>query len=131
MKTIFFQGLTAGALASIASLVYNYAYTSAMMADFSAVINPGSIIGASIFGALLISGGYFFFKKWVGKGTDIWFNAILIILSFASLVSVFGAQLPLEIEFPELFAGLTAPMHFFPALFWLGVKPLFPGEKAS
>jgi hypothetical protein len=42
-----------------------------------------------------------------------------------SLAGAFGAKLPLDIEAPELFPGLVVPMHFFPALGWFTLKPLF------
>ena len=125
MKKTFLHGVTAGVLSGIASLVYNTSYSEAMWADFSEVVNPGAIMGACIFGCVLASVGYHFLTKWMSKGGDMLFNGIFLALSLASFVSPFAAELPLTIESPELFVGLTIPMHLFPMLFWLAVKPLF------
>lgn len=125
MKQALTHGVTAGILAAFASLAYNTAYSQALVVDFSKVINPTGIIGSSIFGGVLASVGYHVFSKWVKNQADIWFNMIFLVLSFASLISPFAVSLPLSIESPELFAGLTIPMHLFPVLFWVAAKPLF------
>jgi len=125
MKTTFFHGLMAGILASLASITFNLAYSSALWVDFSKVINTYSIFGSCILGTLLLSLGYFYFSKMVKKRTEVWFNILLLTLTFASFVGSFSAELPLEIDSPELFVGLSIPLHLFPALFWLGTKPLF------
>ncbi|MFM2267855.1 MAG: hypothetical protein RL757_1296 [Bacteroidota bacterium] len=125
MKKVFLHGITAGILAGVASLVYNYAYTAAFLVDFSKVINPVSMLGSSIFGCVLAALGYHFLSKWLPSNVDIWFNIIFLVLTFGSLIGSFAANLPVEIETPELFAGLSVPMHLFPALFWLATKPLF------
>lgn len=125
MKTPFLHGLIAGVLAGLAACVYNTAYREALLVDFSTVMNSPAILGASIFGCVLASLGYYFFSKWVLSGTDVWFNAIFLVLTFASFVGSFAANLPEDVESPELFPGLSIPMHLFPMLFWLAVKPLF------
>ena len=127
MKKTFFHGITAGILASIAAIIFNYAYTTAMFVDFSSIINVASLIGGCMFGTVAASVGYYFFSKWVKVRTDVWFNIILLLLTFASFVNSFSFQLPLDIESPEMFAGLSVPLHMFPALFWLATKPLFAG----
>lgn len=130
MKTYFLHGLVAGILAGLAAIVYNMAYSEALLVDFSAVMNTPAILGSSIFGGVLASLGYYFFSKWVRRGTDTWFNAIFLVLSLATFVSSFAANLPEGVESPELFPGLSVPMHLFPMLFWLAVKPLFKMEQA-
>ena len=125
MKTVFFHGILAGVLAAIASVVYNNVYTAALVVDFSKVVNIGGIIGTSIFGCVLASFGYHFFSKMVRSNTDVWFNTVFLVLTYASCVGPFSASLPMDIQSPELFLGLTIPMHFFPIMFWLAVKPLF------
>ena len=125
MKTEFFHVITAGILAGLAAFVYNNVYSEALVVDFSKVANIGGIIGSSIFGCVLASLGYYFFGKIVKSNTDVWFNALFLILTFASCISPFSATLPTDMASPELFPGLTIPMHFFPILFWLATKPLF------
>lgn len=129
MKKVLLHGLTAGVFAGIVGIIYNYAYTQAMWIDFSSIINPVSIIGASLFGTILAALGHHFFSKLVKKGTDVWFNIIFLVLSFASFVGSFATELPLDVESPELFPGLSVPMHLFPILFWLATKPLFDKKE--
>ena len=130
MKTHFLHGLVAGVLAGLAAYVYNTAYREALLVDFSTVMNTSAILGASIFGCVLASLGYHFFSKWVRRGTDAWFNTIFLALSFATFGGSFAASLPENVESPELFPGLSVPMHLFPILFWLAVKPLFKTDRA-
>lgn len=125
MKATFFHGTVATLFAAPASLIYNKVYSTALMVDFSLVINHVSIIAATTFACLAASTGYYFFSKWIKSKTDVWFNIIFLLLTFASLVSSFSITLPLTVESPELFAGLSVPMHLFPCLFWLATKPLF------
>ncbi len=125
MRTVFLHGLLAALCATAAAMVYNYAFNTAMWTDFSKVINPVSMAAGCVLGCTVISLGYFLFGKMVKKGTDIWFNVLLIVLTFATFVGPFSYTLPLDVEFPELFTGLTIPMHMMPALFWLATKPVF------
>lgn len=62
-----------------------------------------------------------------------WLNVVIAILSFASIIGPIGMSLPLSIEYPELFPGLVVPMHFFPALAFMAIYPLFSikGEELS
>ncbi|HLP93065.1 MAG TPA: hypothetical protein VK168_03470 [Saprospiraceae bacterium] len=129
MRPLFFQGLLAGILAGMASFVYEYMYSEALLVDFSAVMTPPALFASSIFGSVLASVGYWAFSKWVRSNTDVWFNIIFLLLTFASLAGSFAASLPPEVESPELFPGLSVPMHLFPMLFWLAVKPLFRAKN--
>jgi hypothetical protein len=69
--------------------------------------------------------GYALLAKWLPRAGEIVFNFVFVILTFASIMGPFAAKLPLTIEAPELFPGLTVPMHFFPVLAWFTLKPLF------
>ncbi len=130
MKTTFFHGMLAGILAGIASVVYSQVYCQALLLNFSKVVNASGMIGASIFGCVLASLGYHFFSKFVRRNVNTWFNIIFLILTFASCIGIFSAELPMDIESPEMFIGLTMPMHLFPFMFWLAVKPLFEKRPA-
>ena len=125
MKQVLFHGLTAGLLAGAASTVYNSAYSAALLADFSQIVNVAGIFGACIFGCVVASLGYHFLRKLNFGYTDVLFNIIFLIITFASFYPSFAMSLPVDIESPELFAGLVIPMHLFPVLFWLAAKPLF------
>lgn len=127
-KKLFYQGICAGFLAALAGIIYNRIYIFAFETNFSKVANAGSIIGANLFGCLLASLGYFLCLKLFRKRADVIFNFSFSILSFASIMIPISITLPLDIQNPEMFPGLMVPMHFFPALAWFTVKPLFSSK---
>jgi hypothetical protein len=125
LRKILLPGLVAGMLAAVAALIYQKIYITALGPDFSSVISAGGIFTASIAGTLLASLGYFLLDKWL-KGRAVFvFNLVFVVLSFVSIIGPISVSLPLELEAPELFPGLTVPMHFFPVLAWFLVSPLF------
>src|SRR5712672_2012519 len=130
-KRSLLLGFVSGVLAGVAAVIYQQVYTNAQEnADFNVVTKPVSIIVASTFGCVLASVGYWLLNKWLKNKTDIVFNLLFVILSFASILVIFGARLPKGVTAdPSLFPGLTVPMHFFPALAWLTLKPLFIKEQ--
>jgi hypothetical protein len=124
-KQLSLQSLLAAVFAISAALIYNSVYSSAFMVDFSAVMNSGAIISATLIGIILIGISHLVAHKWLkGKGLGI-INLLICVLSFASIIGIFAMKFPLEIEFPELFPGLAVPMHFFPALAFFAVQPFF------
>lgn len=125
MKKIFIQGLVAGILSALASIIYSTIYQNTMLTDFGKVINIGSIIGSSLIGCMLIALGYFALLKSNKTSLAGWLNIIICLLSFASIIGPIGMSLPLDIESPELFPGLVVPMHFFPALSFFAIAPFF------
>ena len=124
-KKIFFHSLTAGILSSIAGIIYNRIYFFATEADFSRVLNKGSIIGLNIMVCLVAGVLYWVMIKLFKKNGEIVFNFLFSIISFACVIIPISMTLPLKIQFPELFPGLAVPMVFFPAMAWYTVKPLF------
>jgi hypothetical protein len=125
MKVQLIHGLSAGLLSGIAGVVYQSVYENAMYLDFGKVINAGSILGASVFGCMLMAIGYWLLIKFKKPNLKAWLNALIVVLSFASILSPLAMTLPLDVEFPELFPGLAIPMHFFPALVFFGLDPFF------
>lgn len=124
-KKVILLGITAGLLAAIASLIYTDVYQSSLGGDFSRLVNVGTVLPATLLAGVVAGVGYFLLDKWLPRWGELIFNLVFVVLSFASIVIPFGATLPLDIDYPELFPGLTVPMHFFPALAWLTLKPLF------
>jgi hypothetical protein len=125
MRRTLIQGLVAGLLAALASIVYCYLYQSTLGESFDRVVNYSSIIGASILGCFCIAVGYsflFYFKKERFEGL---LNIVIVSLCFVSIMGPFAITLPLDIDFPELFPGLVVPMHFFPALAFFAISPFF------
>ncbi len=125
LKKLLLLGSVSGALAGIASLIYQKVYASALGTDFGKIVKVPGIFISCIVGGLLAAFGYFLLNKWLKGKTEIVFNLLFTILSFASIMGPFATKLPLDVEMPELFPGLTVPMHFFPVLAWLTLKPLF------
>jgi hypothetical protein len=124
-KKLLLLGLVSGVLAALAALIYQKIYVNSLGADFSAIVKPVNIVIVCALAGLLASTGYGLLTKWLPRAGEIIFNFVLVILTFASILGPFATKLPLEIEMPELFPGLTVPMHFFPALAWFTLKPLF------
>ena len=124
-KSIFFWSMTAGILSTIACLIYNRIYFFALGTDFSKLINYGSLAGANLLGCLLAGAGFWALSKWFRNKGELIFNFVFSILSFASIIYPISVSLPFDIKHPELFPGLTIPMHFFPSLAWFTIRPLF------
>jgi hypothetical protein len=112
----------------MAGIIYDRIYFFATEADFSKLINPGSLIGICMISCLVASFGYSLLLKWSATNGEIIFNSIFTIFSFGSLIIPLSVTLPLSIAFPELFPGLAIPMHFCPALGWYTLRPFFARE---
>src|SRR5688500_18280602 len=125
LKKVVLPGLSSGLLAAVAALVYQKIYLNALGADFGTVVSVMGIFISCIAGTLLASLGYFLLDKWLKEKAPFIFNLLFVVLSFASIIGPISASLPLELEAPELFPGLTVPMHFFPVLAWFLLSPLF------
>ena len=130
-KRSMLLGVVSGILAGIASVVYQRVYSSSLGVDFSAIAKPAGIIISSVVGCLIAGAGFGLLSKWLKSNAEIVFNLIFVILSFASILPAFAAKLPLDTNSPELFPGLVIPMHFFPALAWFTLKPLFIKQVAA
>ena len=52
--------------------------------------NPMGAVFSSLFGTLLAALGHHFWQKWVKRNTELWFNAIFTVLTFLSIVPIFG-----------------------------------------
>jgi choline-glycine betaine transporter len=124
-KKLLLLGLIAGVMAGVAALVYQRVYTSFLGADFSSIAKPVNIVIVSTLSVILASVAYGLLTKWLPRAGEIVFNFAFVLLTFASIIGPFAMKLPLDFEAPELFPGLTVPMHFFPALAWFTLKPLF------
>jgi ABC-type branched-subunit amino acid transport system permease subunit len=122
-------GIVSGLLAGIAGIVYSRVYYTINESDFSKVASAVRIVSASVFGGVLAAIGYTLLDKWLKTRGEIAFNLCFTLISFASLLAPIAVSLPRTIETPELFPGLVIPMHFFPALAWFTLKPIFIRSK--
>ncbi len=128
-KKIFFYSITAGILSAISCIIYNRIYFFATETDFSKVLNTATLIGINLIACLLAGAGYLALTSWLKKSGEVIFNFAFSILSFASVIIPISVSLPLAIKSPEIFPGLAVPMHFFPALAWFTIRPLFIKEN--
>jgi hypothetical protein len=75
--------------------------------------------------------GYFAAMKVVPRFGEIIFNLLFVILSFASIISPimfkFDPELDVEgiDEITMYFIPFAVTLHFFPAIVWFAIKPLF------
>jgi hypothetical protein len=128
-KKHFYHGLTSGIMAALAAIIYSRIHYFATQADFSGIINPGTMISLNLIVCLIISIAYFFFVRFTKKNRVLVFNILISILSFAAVIIPISISLPLSVRNPELFPGLAVPMIFFPVLAWFTFKPLFFTEE--
>ena len=101
MKRFLIHGIIAGVLTAVAGIVYQMVYENALFLDFSLVINPGSIAGASIFGCVLMALGYWLLEHFKKANLKGWLNVLITVLSFLSILGPLSMSLPLDIEYPE------------------------------
>jgi hypothetical protein len=125
LKKLLLLGVISGLLAGVASIIYQKVYAASLGEGFTETVTIAKILGSSVAGTLIAAVGYFLLSKVLKGNTEPVFNLIFTILSFVTILGPFAAKLPMTIEAPELFPGLTIPMHFFPALAWFTLKPLF------
>ena len=122
-------GFISGLLAGIAGVIYAHLYYTINEADFSKVASTINILAGSLFGGVLAAIGYTLLDKWLKTRGEIVFNLVFTLISFISLLAPIAVRLPRNIDTPELFPGMVIPMHFFPALAWFTLKPLFIKSK--
>lgn len=126
-KKSLFVGVTAGLLSGIASIVFTGVYKEITFVDFSPVLNATNLIGACMFGCVLASIGFWALTKVSTKYGEILFNLFFILLTFVSILGPIGYKFPLDFneEITMYFPFLAITLHFFPALIWFAVKPIF------
>ena len=124
-QSIFLHGMIAGVFSGISGFIYQAIYERMYFVDFSSIVNPGSIMSASLIGCILMSFGYIVLQRLQRSNFKGWLNAAYMVLSFASILPAMGISLPLDTEFPELFPALVVPMHFFPIAILFGLDPFF------
>jgi hypothetical protein len=128
-KRYFYHGLISGIMAALAAIIYDRIHFFATEADFSGIVNPGTMISLNLIVSLIFSFVDYFFNKILKKNGNIVSHLAISILSFAAIIIPISISLPLSVRNPELFPGLAVPMIFFPALAWFTLKPLFPYDK--
>tara|TARA_B100001173_G_scaffold307797_1_gene316955 strand:- start:766 stop:1167 length:402 start_codon:yes stop_codon:yes gene_type:complete len=125
MKKHLLHGLVAGIIAGIIAVIYFMMYQKILFVDFNAVLNPYSIFGACTFSSIFMAYGYWILDRLNKPKLRGLVNILIVFFSFLSVLAPISMNLPLDVEFPELFPGLAIPMHFFPALIFFGIQPFF------
>jgi hypothetical protein len=125
IKKSLLLGVVSGILAGAAAVIYQKVYAASLGTDFVGIAKPINIVLTTVVGGLIAAVGFWLLDKWLNSKAEIVFNLVFAILSFASILPAFAFRLPFNIESPELFPGLVVPMHFFPALAWFTLKPIF------
>ena len=119
--------LISGLVAGFASWSYGMVFSNALLVDYSAVIPTTAIFISSLIGCILATLGYAGLTKFLPNWGEFIFGMLFALLSIASIIGVFGAQLPDSDDesFYYLIFGYAIPMHFFPFMVWYALKPLF------
>ncbi len=130
-KKSLFLGITSGILSGVACMIFAGVYKETMFTDFSPVITSVNLIGACVFGCVLASLGYFLLTKFFPKFGEIVFNLLFTFISFASILSPIAYKFPPELDVEGIdmitsyFIPFAMTLHFFPALIWFTLKPIF------
>lgn len=124
-KQTFIMGIVGSLLSSFASIIYLNIYKEALLVDYSKIVDISNLIAACSIGCLFMAIGYKIAINWKGIKSVGWLNILYSVFSFCTIVGVFGFNLPLNTESPELFPGMIIPMHFFPVLSLTTIFPFF------
>ena len=124
-KKAFLQAILVSLLAFIASVIYRKIYFFATEMDFSQVLSVVRLGSLSLLISLLVAFVNYGLSRLLGSRSEIVFNFLLSIFTFASVIIPISISLPLNVQSPELFPGLAVPMVFFPAIAWYTVNPIF------
>ena len=125
LKKLLILAVISGILSGVAATIYQKVYAGSLGEGFTNIITVQKIFGSCLISCIIAAFGYFLLSKVLKGHTEAVFNLLFAIITFASIVGPIGYKLPLDVEAPELFPGLAIPMHFFPALAWMTLKPLF------
>lgn len=120
-----------GLLAGMISLAYSKLYIHFLAVDYSSLVTNPKILISSFLGGIVAALGYWLLERVLKFRTEPVFNLLFTILSFASVIGAFATKLPLDVDHPELFPWLMLPMHLFPVLGWMTLRPLFFPAKAD
>ncbi len=110
MKKIFIHGIVAGILSAIAGVIYFTIYQNTLETAFGKIVNIPSIIGGSVLGSMLIACGYVLLQRMNKIKLAGWYQVLVSVISFATIIGPISMSLPLSIESPELFP-LAAHFH--------------------
>ena len=131
-KNVFFLGLSAGILATVACLIYSNLYYS-ILVDFSEGAGLVKLLSNCMLATMIGCFVYFGVSKLIKKANvaEFIFNLLITLASIAIVFYVLKSDDPLFKEdsdasfMSDYYKTFIMPMLFFPALAWVTLKPLF------
>lgn len=121
-KKSLIHGILAGILAAIGAFMYASFYNNKLF-DYSKDLAYSTIISAAFGATVLASVLHFLGSKVSVKWNDFVFNSLFSLVTMASIMLPINAKIQNEI--PDYFPIYAIPLHFFPLLMWISLKPLF------
>ena len=131
MRKFIFHGITTGILSGISCFFFYSILKEEFMYDFSKIISPFNIFGATMCSSLLASIGNYLIKKISNKHGDKIFNLLFGCIVLTSLIFPMLYKLPLDFDeyLTVIFPTYAMTMHFIPFLFWFILKPFFFNDE--
>ena len=126
-KKPFLHGIIAGLLSGLACYVYITILKDEFMYDFSKIIQPVNVFGASMFVCILASMLLAISIKIFPKRGEVLFNFVFGLGVFVSLLGPMLFKLPLDFDeyLTVIFPTYAMVLHFFPPFIWFVLKPFF------
>lgn len=126
-KKPFLHGIIAGLLSGLACYLYITILKDEFMYDFSKIIQPVNVFGASMFVCILASILLAISIKIFPKRGEVLFNFVFGLGVFVSLLGPMLFKLPLDFDeyLTLIFPTYTMVLHFFPPFIWFVLKPFF------
>jgi hypothetical protein len=110
-KQTFLGSLIAGAGAALGNFAWHGIHGAVSGFSLPAVINVGSLTGASFMPMIVAGIGFFIAQRWIPKGQLV-YVITTVILTLVSTMGNFAPTLPDGTPMPAGFAMHTVPMHF-------------------
>lgn len=125
-KRALFLGISTAVLSSVGALLYARFYNDNLF-DYSKILSYTSIAAACTFVSIFACVGFWAASVILKSRAEFIFNLLFAVGSMASILYPIDATVP-EDTF-GYFAVYAIPLHFFPVLSWMILKPLFFSPK--
>lgn len=130
-KRSLYLGILAGLLSALGCVVYTvFIWKDQYQLDYFQLISWWNLLASCMLGCLLAALGHWAAIRAMPKYGEFAFNMLFSMLTFASLLGPIGYTWPVDVTdeiqmLTEYFAFYAMPLHFFPALVWFTLRPLF------
>jgi hypothetical protein len=133
-KRFLILGVLTAVLSSAGAIAYGTFYNKNLF-DFSLAVGPIMIAATCTFVSIFAACSAWLSNRVLGSWGEFAFNLLFSLGSMASVLMPINYEFPPQVltEIQEVnFEGVesffpvyTIPMHFFPVLVWISLKPLF------